>query len=176
MALFDVIIALRSDLWLFNRISIEHVRAAMQSNATVYMPASDTSSGLNARLAFGHPDAMHHIMHRLDDASGYSKLHPNDYPSKQGKLLSETFLKYVVENKGLVAVATDIILERVRANGFLHQIPEYNRRGGLARWKPGRWLPSTRRAVWEHSAIPRGYTNLDTVVKSVASQKNKQSS
>ena len=27
---FDVVIALRSDLWIFNRISIEHVRAAMQ--------------------------------------------------------------------------------------------------------------------------------------------------
>ena len=169
---FDVIIALRSDLWIFNWISIEHVRAAMQSSATVYTPASDTPGGLNARLAFGHPDAMHYVMHRLDDALGYSKLHPNEYPSKQGMLLSEAFLKYVVNRNGLVAVATDIILERVRANGFLHQIPVFHKRGGLARWKPGRWLRRNRRAVWELSKIPTGYSDLDTIVKATANQRN----
>ena len=163
---FDVVIALRSDLWIFNWISIEHVRAAMQSNVTVYTPASDTTGGLNGRLAFGHPDAMHHIMHRMDDALEYSK---------QDWLQSETFLKYVVENNRLVALETDIVLERVRANGFLRQVPEFHKRGGLARWKPGRWLRRNRHAVWELSAIPTGFADFDSVLEAAANQTNKSS-
>ncbi len=33
---FGVVIAVRSDLWFFNELNIDHVRAAMQSNSTVY--------------------------------------------------------------------------------------------------------------------------------------------
>ena len=44
---FDVIVSLRSDLWFFTSISIEHVRAAMQSSSVVYMPAFDSWGGLN---------------------------------------------------------------------------------------------------------------------------------
>ena len=72
----------------------------MQDNASVYTPAFDTWGGLNSELAFGHPDAMHGVMHRLDDALVYSKQNP---------LHSENFLKSVVEANGLNALSTDIL-------------------------------------------------------------------
>ena len=168
---FDVIIALRSDLWMFNWISIEHVRAAMQSNTTVYMPISDTSIGLDDRFAFGHPDAMNYFMHRLDAAL--------EYP-KQELLHPESFLKSVVENNKLIAFETDIILERVRADGFLYQLPVFHKGGGLASWKPGRWMRKNRLAMWELSAMPEGFVALDSIsvntVKRTASQRSKWSS
>ena len=158
---FDVIIALRSDLWVFNRISIEDIRAAMRWNATIFTPALDTRGGLNDELAFGHPDAMKRVMHRLDEAFPSSEQTPSQ---------SEIFLKYVVDRNGLNTVDTDIVIERVRGNGFLHQIPEFHKRGGLASCKPGKWIRRSRLAMWELSAIPTGFAGLDSIMQTVATQ------
>ena len=80
---------------------------------------------------------MHQVMHRLDDARLYSQQKP---------LHSESFLKNVVESHQLTATDTDLIFERVRGNGFLHRVPDLDlhRKGGLAGWKPGKWMHRNR--------------------------------
>lgn len=156
---FDVVIAVRSDLWFFNKLNIDHVRAAMQSNATVYTPAFDTWGGLNDRFAIGHPDAMHRVMNRLNDALAYSADNP---------LHSETFLKHVVEMHGLSAANTDLVFERVRGNGFLQKVPELRESGGLGNRKPGRWLKLNSLAMWELSGSPPGYSGIDDVMRAMA--------
>lgn len=153
---FDVVLLLRSDLFFFNKLNIDHVWTAMQSNSTIYVPAFDDWGGFNDRFAFGSPAAASKIAHRLDDALLYAGQH---------RMHSESFLKHVVESKGLAKADTDIVFQRVRGHGFMQQMPQFDSAGALKEWVPGKWMRLNSLGMWEFTTlVPAGYNDIDTVL------------
>ena len=136
---FDIVILLRSDLWFFNRLNVEHIREAMQSENTLYTPIFDAWGGLNDRLLFGKPAAVSKVAHRLKLAIPYAATAP---------LHAEKLLKHAVDVFGLRFHNTDITFQRVRANGFLARIPQFGARGGVEKWKKGKYMKLNRNQMW----------------------------
>ena len=136
---FDIVILLRSDLWFFNRLNVEHIREAMQSEDTLYTPIFDAWGGLNDRLLFGKPGAVSKVAHRLEVALSYAATAP---------LHAEKLLKHAVDVLGLKFHNTDITFQRVRASGFLARIPQFGKLGGVEKWKKGKWMKLNRNQMW----------------------------
>jgi hypothetical protein len=126
---YQAVLYLRPDLWYFNDLNVAHLQIAMgaalsaSSNASfsspspshfIYIPNFHSWGGANDRFAFGPPHVMKVYGSRLIGAANYSQIKP---------VHPETYLSDLLHSHHIVTRATNLLFERVRANGVLWGIP-----------------------------------------------------
>eukprot|EP00667_Euglena_gracilis_P010254 EG_transcript_10438 len=114
----DAAIYLRSDVWFFNPLNISDLRRAVaETGPAVWTPKFHLYNGLNDRFAFGNREGMRLYGSRRRLAEAYVRDHT---------LHAESFLKYAMERGNVSTHQTDIVFTRVRSNGYVWELPNYD--------------------------------------------------